>query len=100
MTNKLTKEQEIRLILSVIINDYCIELNDQYGENWEDIEPQFVNELYKTVADEIARERARITDKVLDWRRGMHMICRDVDAYEKANVQIEKVINGLNNEHK
>ena len=57
MTNKLTKEEEIKLILAVIINDYCTELNDNYGDHWEDIEPQFINELYKTLADEIARAR-------------------------------------------
>jgi len=51
MKNKLTKEQEIRLILAVIINNYCTELNDNYGDHWEDIEPQFINELYKTLAD-------------------------------------------------
>ena len=90
MTNKLTTEQEKRF--DEMISKSIYQHNESVTVEYRELKLHLVNE--------IARERARITDKVLDWRRGMHMICRDVDAYEKANVQIEKVINGLNNEHK
>ena len=67
MTNKLKNEQEIKLILSVIINNYCTGFNDNYGESWEDVEPQFINELYKTVADEIASAREDSARGFLDY---------------------------------
>ena len=57
MTNKLNNEQEVKLILSVIVDNYCNEFNDDYGECWEAVELQFINELYKIIAAEVDKAR-------------------------------------------
>jgi len=66
MTNKLNNEQEVKLILSVIVDNYCNEFNDDYGECWEAVELQFINELYKIIAAEMNKVREETKKDIED----------------------------------
>ena len=93
MTNKLTKEQEIKFILSVIINNYCAELSDSYGETWEDVEPQFINKLYKIVADEIASAKEEVLLGFIKWEFIDDGDTSRTDMLKEAKQYLEKLNN-------
>ena len=95
--NKLKNEQEIKLILSVIINNYCAELNDSYGESWEDVEAEFTNELYKTLADEIASAGEVERNKVKEYLKE-HSITARITIPDTYVVNAEELMEKLKNE--
>ena len=48
--------------------------------------------LFTRIHQAIAEERERINNKVKDWRRGMSMLGKEVDTFNKAHEQILKVL--------